>query len=153
MDSLSWKTIAISDLADSLTCLTIQPSTKSDATPSLPPTHQPSSQSVIPTLVIGGRRSRKKDRHRCTIKAHQLLSNIEARIHRADCLLLEPSSPHVDQMQQEVLTLQRALEGVTWNVDSVNSKKNSLEALLNDLELRMKPLSASHGPVNIDTGT
>ena len=56
-------------------------------------------------------------------------------------------------MQQEVLTLQRALEGVTWNIDFVNSKKKSLEALLNDLELRMKPLSASHGPVNIDTGT
>jgi hypothetical protein len=102
--------------------------------------------------VIGGRRSYKKDRHRSTIKAHQLLSNIEAYIHRADRLLLKLSSPHVDQMQQEVLTLQRALEGVTWNVDSISSKKKSLEALLNDLELHMKPLSASHGPVNIDTG-
>ncbi|KAG6376549.1 hypothetical protein JVT61DRAFT_2545 [Boletus reticuloceps] len=107
---LSRNTVTTSDLADSLTRLIIQQSTRSSITPSLPPTDPPSLRSAIPASVIGGCRSCKRDRHRCTIKAHKILSNIEAHIHRANCLLLEPSSLHADQMCQEVLTLRRALE-------------------------------------------
>jgi len=102
--------------------------------------------------VIGRHRLCKKDRHRHTVKAFQLLKNIETRIHCCNRLLLEPSSIDFDVMHCEILTLRLALEKVSWNADSVNSKKGTLAALLNDLELWVKPhLPASQGPMGIDT--
>lgn len=153
-DPLCQSSVPIADLGGSLSRLTLR-STKSSA-PSAPSpslTDPSPSNLAIPALVVGGRRLCKKDRHRCTVKALRLLNNIETCIHHCNRLFLEPSSSNFEKMQHEVLTLRLALEKVTWNADSVNSKKEILVALLNDLELQMKPhLSASQGPVDIDTG-
>ena len=152
-DPLCWSSVPITDLAGSLSRLTLQ-SMKSSApsTPS-PSLMDPSPLNLaIPALVVSGCRLCKKDRHCCTIKALQLLNNIETCIHHCNHLFLEPSSSNFKKMQHEVLTLCLALEKVTWNADSVNSKKEILVALLNNLELQMKPhLSALQGPVDIDT--
>ena len=155
-DPLGWSSVLVADLAESLSRLAHQSMISSEqcSAPPLPLMDPSLLNSATPALVVGGRRLCKKDRRHCTVKALQLLNNIETRIHHSSRLLLEPSSLDSDKMQHEVLTLRLALEKITQNAHSISLKKKTLAPLLDDLELRVKlHLPASQGPVDVDTGT
>ncbi|KAG9308487.1 hypothetical protein JVU11DRAFT_11831 [Chiua virens] len=150
--SPAWNTLPIAELANSLGRLNIQRSTSPATHSPLPPLSPLLGPALaVPAAVIGGCRVCKKDRHRCTIRAHKILANIEARIHRTNCCLLELSILNFNKMQEELFALQQGLEKIMWNVDSIVSKKKMLDTLLSDLELRLE-LHLPAGPVRVDTG-
>ncbi|KAF8833500.1 hypothetical protein BDN67DRAFT_1017483 [Paxillus ammoniavirescens] len=108
---------------------------------------------ATPALVVGGHRLSKKDHHRGTVKALQLLNNIELRIHHCSRLLLEPSDVDYRYLQHEVTALCQAVDNVIRNADSVKSKKRTLSALLQELEAQVQlHVSVSQGLVDISTG-
>ncbi|KIK20353.1 hypothetical protein PISMIDRAFT_105907, partial [Pisolithus microcarpus 441] len=149
--------VPFTDLTSSLSRLTLRSATPSDEI--LPPlTHPdaPSSlaSSVTPALVVGGHRLSKRDGHRCTVKALQLLNNIESRIHRCSRLLLKPSDGDYSSLRHEVTTLRQAMDNVTRVADSVRAKKRTLSTLLQELEVQVPPhIPALQGPVDVNTET
>ncbi|KIK29890.1 hypothetical protein PISMIDRAFT_6625 [Pisolithus microcarpus 441] len=146
--------VPIADLTNSLNRLMLR-----SASPSTLPSNElsntsSSSGSVTPTLVVGGRRLPKRDSHRRTVKALQLLNNVESRIHRCSRLLLKPSDVDYSFLQREVTTLRQATDNVTWIADSVKSKKRMLLTLLQELEAEVSShLPVLQGPVDINTET
>lgn len=146
--------VPIADLTNSLNRLMLR-----SASPSTLPSNElsntsSSSGSVTPTLVVGGCRLPKRDSHRRTVKALQLLNNVESRIHRCSRLLLKPSDVDYSFLQREVTTLRQATDNVTWIADSVKSKKRMLLTLLQELEAEVSShLPVLQGPVDINTET
>ncbi|KAI9463751.1 hypothetical protein HD554DRAFT_2175465 [Boletus coccyginus] len=121
----------------------------------LPPTKNATSlasSSASPVSVIGGRRSPKKHRNRRTIKALQILSNIESCIQRCCRLLLDPSNISYHDIQHELVTLRRTVDKVTREMESVMVQRRTLIALLDELtsQVQVPANSSPQGPVEID---
>ncbi|KIK16137.1 hypothetical protein PISMIDRAFT_16012 [Pisolithus microcarpus 441] len=103
-------------------------------------------------LVTGTCRLLKKDGHRLTAKALQLLKNIESRIHCCDHLLLQLSDASYFDIQYKLATLHQGMDKVTCQADTVTSQKKTLLARLDELEAQVKLYTlTSCGPVKVDT--
>ncbi|KAF8119273.1 hypothetical protein EV363DRAFT_1200533 [Boletus edulis] len=110
---------------------------------------------ALPASVVGRRRFPKKDWDHRTVKALQILGNIETRIHCCQRLLLEPSG-NVDQgAQQEVPVLRQSIDKINRKAEVVTARKQSLFAMLDDLKChlyhRAETGGSPQGPVEINT--
>lgn len=145
----SLATLQISDITNSLSRLQLHdaPSaypliahdTSSGTRPPGEPRTVSQSSSHPSTSIIAGRRLPKKDRHRCTVKALEILSNVEARSQRCSRLLLDNSNECIPStIRQELELLRRATEGVKRDHDLVNSRKRDIIADLDKLEAQLR---------------
>lgn len=157
--------LPISDIADSLSRLTLRhPAPLNYHTPTpFPPGQGERSDSVAhnahnmsacspqrPTSIT------KKDTNRHSVKALELLSNVEKRCQRCFRLLLDPSSASLAALQEELVVLRRALQGIKRNTAIVNSRKEevaeSLRKLDTELQSRAPALPLPLGSLQFDCG-
>jgi hypothetical protein len=118
--------------------------------------HLTLSDSLPPPLTIrraAGDKSTKKHNQR-TVKALEILDNIESRIQRCFRLLLHPGS--INDIGHELLLLRKALETVSKQADVVVTRKKAIVLRMDELSTQFK----SHKPsddslkvaVEINTG-
>lgn len=162
--------LPISDIADSLNRLTLrgthtQPPTEglpSSLSSSLRDSSCTASTQITcrspspPANIIEGSRVPKKDRNQRSVKALELLANIDSRVQRCFRLLLDPSDDAIGTVSKELATLRQATENIRRNTDSVTLRKKGICSALDELELELKSRAPtevpSQEPVEFITG-
>jgi len=173
--------LPVSDIADSLSRLTLCHPTPLNCPPvcdmapvpdpcptPLPPSQGEQSDSVVrnahnmsiyipqcPTSVPSPGVS-KKDTNQHSVKALELLSNIEKRCQGSFRLLLDPSGTSLTALQEELVVLHHALQGVRRNTADVNSRKEEVAESLRKLDAELQSRAPSPpiplGSLQFDSG-
>ncbi|KIK79709.1 hypothetical protein PAXRUDRAFT_16187 [Paxillus rubicundulus Ve08.2h10] len=98
----------------------------------------------------------KKNTNQHSVKALELLSNIEKRCQQCFRLLLDPAGASLTALQKELVVLGHALEGIKCNTSIVNSRKEevaeSLRKLDAKLQSRAPALPLPLGSLQFDSG-
>ena len=98
----------------------------------------------------------KKDTNRHSVKALELLSNIESHCQRCFRLMLDPSSASITPLQEELGVLRRALEGIKRNAPAMTSHKEEVAETLRKLDAKLlartPPLPPPTGSLEFDNG-
>jgi len=118
--------------------------------------HLTLSDSLPPPLKIrraAGHKSSKKHNQR-TVKALEILDNIESRIQRCFRLLLHSGS--IDETRHELLLLRKALETISQQADIVVARKKAIVSRMYELSTQLDDHKLSGDslkvPVEINTG-